>query len=83
LVESRLSVEGDVKQPLLGQRIALEGDVTDELRDTSTHLLVQIRQGPDGLGQSGMAGSRELLEELGAVIEEIQAIVEILERRPD
>ena len=54
-----------------------------ELRDATVHLLVQIRQETDGLRQSGMAGSRELLEELSAVIEEIQAIVDLLERRPD
>jgi len=53
-----------------------------ELRDASAHLLVQIRQETDALRQSGIPGSRELLEELGAVIEEIQAIVDMLERRP-
>lgn len=61
----------------------LEGSgSTSELREASAHLLDQIHQETDGLRQSGMAGSRELLEELGAVIEEIHAIVDMLERRP-
>lgn len=59
------------------------GGSPGELRDASAHLLVQIRRETDELRRSGMPGSRELLEELGAVIEEIQAIVDMLELRPD